>query len=215
MTRILTRQGIRFEVEDTDETSWWNFWSHWENGGWEPEPLAAMDRVLPDGGLLLDIGAWVGPFTLWAARRARVRALEPDPIAFGLLATNVAFNGFDDVVELYEVAAMPTDGPATFWSVSDGFGRSNSSTAHPAGAAIEVEGVNPIGLLAGVDLVKIDIEGGEVALLPAIGPAMRERGIPLLLSVHPFYVPATPEFTAELDRWRLEVVADHCYLCRP
>lgn len=71
------------------------FWDS-VSGLWEPETFEVIRRVhssrLPRGAHL-DIGSWVGPTALYAARFAsRVVAVEPDPRAFSELLANVRLN---------------------------------------------------------------------------------------------------------------------------
>ena len=67
------------------------FWKSFETNTWEPVLMQVLKRFLKPGGLLLDVGAWVGPVTLFAAKRcqAQVLAIEPDPGAFGFLRDNL------------------------------------------------------------------------------------------------------------------------------
>ena len=42
-----------------------------QTGTWEPELLDALERLISPGDAILDIGAWVGPTSLFAASSAR------------------------------------------------------------------------------------------------------------------------------------------------
>ena len=68
-----------------------SFWKSFETNTWEPKLMQVLERFLKPGSLLLDVGAWVGPVTLFAAKRcqARVLAIEPDPVALGFLRENL------------------------------------------------------------------------------------------------------------------------------
>ena len=66
-----------------------------------PEILAWIDAFAPDD-VLMDIGANVGIYTLYAAYRGhRVFALEPDALNFALLNLNIRDNGFDRLASAY------------------------------------------------------------------------------------------------------------------
>jgi hypothetical protein len=82
--RKIKRCDNDFRVIDSNITSSWSYWDLFCDGRWEAATLKAIDDNLPEGGLLFDVGAWIGPMTLWSAknRRARVISLEPDPEAF-------------------------------------------------------------------------------------------------------------------------------------
>ncbi len=67
----------------------------------EPETLRWIDGFAPDD-LLIDIGANVGIYTLYAACRGhRVLALEPDALNFALLNLNIMDNRFNELVTAY------------------------------------------------------------------------------------------------------------------
>lgn len=71
----------------------------------EPDMIRWLDGLPPEG-VLWDIGANVGVFTLYAAvaRRARVLAFEPSAANFHVLARNVSLNQLNDRVTAYCVA---------------------------------------------------------------------------------------------------------------
>jgi len=71
----------------------------------EPETLEWID-ALPEGAVLWDIGANVGLYSVYAARRrgSRVFAFEPSVFNLELLARNVALNEVQDRVTLVPIA---------------------------------------------------------------------------------------------------------------
>jgi FkbM family methyltransferase len=70
----------------------------------EPETLRWMDSFAPVS-LMLDIGANVGSFSLYAASRGhRVLALEPDALNFALLNLNISDNAMNDRITAYPFA---------------------------------------------------------------------------------------------------------------
>lgn len=186
----LNRSGYKFVVEDSDNTSWWNYWSLFENGSWEFTTFPLVDSLLPAGGLFVDVGAWIGPYTLWVAKTkiARVIAFEPDPEAFGQLTRNVRMNDLEEQVELNHAACATFDGHLKLYPVA-GFGESTSSMTYEVGEPVTVRAIDLVerlrALPAPPDLIKIDIEGGEVDLVPGLLPYLDEHGVPLLISLHP------------------------------
>ena len=68
---------------------------------YDPQEFAFLARVLTPTSGFVDIGANVGIYTLIAAKRfaprGRILAVEPDPVTFGRLATNLALNGLAQV----------------------------------------------------------------------------------------------------------------------
>lgn len=165
------------------------FWQRSAAGAWEAETFAFLDRHLAPGVTFLDIGAWIGPFTLHAARAgARVIALEPDPVARAALLANLAINGL--AAEVIPAALHADAGGLELASVSAGFGKSKTSALTALGGQrARVGSLTAADLAAragtGPALLKIDIEGHEFALGPAIAWLWRRLRAPLHLSLHP------------------------------
>jgi FkbM family methyltransferase len=126
------------------------------------EPPQRIDAALADLGRplrVLDLGANVGFFALFASRRwpgARIVTVEPDPANVELLRLTRAANGLE--WELVEAAATTFAGEVPFAS-----GRYTVSRIEEG--AEPVAAVDALPYLAAADLAKIDIEGGEWALL--------------------------------------------------
>jgi FkbM family methyltransferase len=124
---------------------------------------------------ILDIGANVGSFALWAALRwpgSRITSFEPHPGTFAYLKRNTA--GRSDITCVN--AALFPGGMTTarFTSRFAGDGESTleayAADTFVAGAqaeAYEVAVVDPA-TLPSADIVKIDIEGGEGDVLDAL-----------------------------------------------
>lgn len=179
------RFGERFKVERFPTE--WDFWTGWADGSWEPESFEILDECLTPDSTFVDVGAWIGPLTLWASRRcARVVALEPDPVARNVLELNVARNC--DNVEVLPYALSASFGWGNLASRGHGdagtFGNSMSGLVEEQ-TDVDVQTVDPpwlfshYGIVA--DLVKIDIEGGEARLVEHADFLRRQ---PLLLALH-------------------------------
>ena len=132
---------------------------------------------------IIDAGAHVGVATHYFKRhypRARVLALEANPVTFALLQKNVSHNGLDNVRTM-QAALAPEAGEITFYaSASDeepgAWG--DSAIRQPwhegeATAEVTVPAVTLSSLLTEpVDLVKLDIEGLETAVLEEAAPKL-------------------------------------------
>lgn len=157
----------------------------WET--YEPGMTRLLMRELKPGAVFCDIGAHIGYYALLGARlvgcRGRVVAFEPEPENASVLRRNVALNGYDHLVVMEKAVADRKGKTSLFRSTLEG---SHSLYDLPsslaAGEVIDVETVtldeviSSLGL-QGVDLVKIDAEGAEAAVLKGM------HG--LLASVHP------------------------------
>ena len=121
---------------------------------------------------ILDVGANVGSFALWASARwpgSHVTSFEPHPETFKLLTANAG--GRKDIT-LHNAALFPGGiKKATFLSRYAGDGESTLAAysqetfveGHQA-HSYEVDVVDPT-TLPSADIVKIDIEGGEGEVL--------------------------------------------------
>lgn len=152
---------------------------------------AELARLGPDS-LCLDLGANVGVVTeQLAAVAGHVHAFEPDPWAFAQLSARV---GGRANVTLHNKAIGPADGALTLYRdphfADDPAIASQGTTAHSSllwqpgdPGSFEVEMVDIRRFIRGcgrtVDLIKMDIEGAEVAVLEALldAPELDQVGI--------------------------------------
>ncbi len=200
--RPVTVRGRTFFVRDDKPT----FWDRAESGRWEPETLAALEEAVSPGCDVIDIGAWVGPTVLFSASlgAARVVAVEADPRALELLRGNLAVNpALADRVSVIAAAAAASAGPVRLGAARKrGDSMSSALLAH-ASDAWETQAVTPAELLArtGGDaplVVKVDIEGGEYDLLPALAAVLPPRCRRVLVAFHPVLLAAAGTGEAEI-----------------
>lgn len=195
--------GERFRLDPYHS----RFWRKATAGKWEPDTFAVLDRFLDPDHDYLDIGAWIGPTVLYGARKARhVWCFEPDPEAFRALAWNIALNDITNV-SAFAAAISQDVGIARMASFGGEKGDSMTSLLNAEGA--NGSDVLTIGWahfarsvdLSDVSLVKMDIEGAEFDVLPALLPWLQEQRPALYLSTHaPFLAPEErTERMARLD----------------
>lgn len=188
MDRV-TVLGRSFAVDD-DKPS---FWKRAGEGTWEPELLAALEAHLGPEDLLLDIGGWVGPVSLWAAAcGARVLALEPDPEAARQFRANVAANPeLAPRITLIEAALTAEGGPVTLGSPrKPGDSMGSLLLAGQGVANWQAPSLTPAALAGRLGpyrrlFIKIDIEGGEYRLGRALSPLAQLQPEMVWLGVHP------------------------------
>jgi len=212
----IIRNNIGFRVIDEMVTSSWSFWDLFCDGRWEAATLKVIDDNLPEGGLLFDIGAWIGPMTLWAAknRGARVIALEPDPEAYRQLQTNVKENGLEDKVTCLNLAVSPDGEPADLGMKVPG--DSCSSLTQIGKINIKIETITLLQLInehGKPDLIKMDIEGGESLLLN--NPDESIYSIPIIISLHPQWYAPNTKIEETLKHWNVTNIENTNYLCLP
>jgi FkbM family methyltransferase len=198
MNRTVTRQGVTFQISvpDSGNPEW--FYDVWSAATWEPDTLEAIDRyIIGKDDTFVDVGAWVGPMTLWAARHgAQVVAIEPDPVALQHLERNVVANGFARQVEIINAAVTEYSADDFKLHASpEGFGSSMTTVhrvcehQHPTSVRgwalptlLDLKGVKPA-------LVKIDTEGSEATFLASVAPWAASQGIPLAVAMHEAWWP--------------------------
>lgn len=206
---IVTRDGDTFDVLELNDE--WDFWGKRFSTDWEPETKAVIERFV-DGGTFVDIGAWVGPVSLWAAKQgATVAAVEADAEAFEHLAHNL--DPYDATA--YHLAISDHDGTAQFgqrtgWNDSMSALVGVGDTFDPVEVpCLTVESFFDLHVTGDVQLIKMDIEGGEGLVLPQAEPFLRSLGVPLYVSLHPQWWPFNPLPLMAEAGWRGEQIASH------
>jgi FkbM family methyltransferase len=186
--REIRVRGACFSVDDQPSM----FWDGLSAGTWENSTFSAIDAQVDRDTVFLDFGAWVGGVTLYAASKAgRVISFESDPIAAAQLRRNVALNpDLASRISIEERAVSPTPGPVTMGAMTRQ-GDSMSSALHiDSPIKWQVDGATPeaIAQMIAPDapiFMKIDIEGGEYQLAPALAPLLRRPKVAALIAFHP------------------------------
>jgi FkbM family methyltransferase len=135
----------------------------------EPGTRAVVRHFLSEGGTLVDVGANLGLFTLVGGRtvgpKGRVIAIEPTPETADCLRQTIWINGLSQQAEIHQVAAGRRDGSMRLHIGATSSW--NSLLDQGGGDSIEVL-VRTVDSLVGdrpVQVVKIDVEGWELAVL--------------------------------------------------
>ncbi|MET0710043.1 MAG: FkbM family methyltransferase [Tardiphaga sp.] len=136
------------------------------------EALAAKGMVRAD--TVLDLGAHIGGFALQAARHlgcTRIVAIEAMPDNFQVLSDNIAANGLGDIVRPIHGAVLDRDGEAILSAPGSHTGVARVE-AHATEASVTVPALDARRIVAEIgriDLLKIDIEGAEIAVFRRLG----------------------------------------------
>jgi FkbM family methyltransferase len=173
-------------------------WSVHFFGTYEPEVRTEIRRVLGPGDVAVDVGANVGWHTLLMAAcvgpAGRVYSFEPNPTTRGRLQAAVAANELSQVTvesralaEANRLAGFAAPAAGHVW---DGTGR---LTAEAPGGLGSVECITLDAFVAegGIDrlaLVKIDVEGWELAVLRGAGRVLETLRPVVVFEFDPAYV---------------------------
>lgn len=164
---------------------------------YEPSKVASLRRCLPANGTFVDIGGNKGDFALIAARhlagRGRVICVEPSPDNCGWIRRSIERNGYRNV-EVVEAALTDYEGEATLHlGPLSGWHSLAEAAVERSVGDITVSATTLDRLLADrgvdrVDVLKIDVEGGEGEVLGG-AQALLAAGTPLtiLFDLHPGY----------------------------
>jgi FkbM family methyltransferase len=183
-------QGLRLSLDLQQEKDYWL-------GTYEPELQAAVAEIVQPGMLVYDVGANIGYISLLLARRVgaagHVYAFEALPANLERLRLNLQLSGLSERVTVVPAAVVEKKRPARFLvGPSGGMGKAAGSagrqdvvysqTLEVAGLSLDefvyTEGNPP------PQLVKMDIEGGEVLALPGMSRLLVEAHPTILLELH-------------------------------
>lgn len=171
------------------------FWKRLEYRQWEFNCIKHISNLVKEGQILLDVGAWIGPYTLLFAKlvqdTGRVYAFEPDPKSLEILQRNVRKNRLTNV-NIQEFAISNCSGESKL-KVCGKWGDSGSSLVkEPRKTSKEIvvktttidefceeNGIRPDG-------IKIDVEGAEALVIKECRNVIKKYSPWVLLEFHGF-----------------------------
>jgi len=162
---------------------WWRDSYH----SWEMSTFDVFARLTP-GKVVLDVGGWIGPTALWEGYVAeRVVALEPSPAAYAELQANLGANAALAKKVVLVNAAL--DGEDRTAQVSN---RADSTDQISLLSPVRALTINTLRKehpeLERVGFVKIDTEGYERVIVPAMEAFLREKRPLVFVSLHPMFI---------------------------
>ena len=175
-----TCYGARFrcQLPDMIQTYLYTF------GIWEPDISDFVGRRLRPGDTFVDVGANIGYHTLLAAARldgnGRVVAIESSPKIYQLLQESLTNNGSPSSVRTVNQAVAETVGTLPLYS---GPGKNIGLSTTVASRGLPSEGEIPAAPLGDLleraeietaRVVKVDVEGAEVAVLRGMMPFLEQ-----------------------------------------
>lgn len=188
-------------------------------GYYSADIVALLRAVLRPAMVVIDVGANIGEITLVAARRVgdagRVIAVEPVNVIADRLSEHVRVNGLSQVTIVREAlgnagrdqvpiyASCGQDVPDEHQGLASLYGESEGHEPIEFVNMTTLDGMAASLHLARVDLIKIDIEGGELACLQGAETVLRR--------FRPMLIVEVQEFSARQAGWSVKELFQ--YLC--
>lgn len=170
------------------------FWSAASQERWEPSTFDVITKYLSPEATYIDIGAWIGPTVLHAAKQCKqVYCFEPDPTALRFLNWNLDLNELHNVHAL-GVAVAAEAGLLKMATFGDNPGDSKTSLLqNEAQYFVHVLAITWAEFVQkaqpeNVSLIKIDTEGAEFDLVPTMREYLEDNRPALFLSTHAPYL---------------------------
>lgn len=185
--RLHTQFGVRFECDLNDKVTRLIYYT-----GFNRKDCRIVRRLIRSGDVVIDVGANVGFYALLAAKwmrgRGEVHAFEPFPETARRFERNLELNSqLRSMVQLHRIALSDFVGKARM-NVPD---QGNQGCNHlgPTGdCEVEVSTLDAFcerQRLTRVNLIKVDVEGAEVALLKGAEATIRRFRPILMIEVNP------------------------------
>lgn len=211
---MITRRGIFFR------NPWGAFFAYLPAWGaylaefgemHEAEELLLLDSLLPQGGALLDVGANVGTHSVnLAHRRADIRcyAFEPVPSTFGYLKANIEVNGLQDRITASGNAVGESVGQCRI--TVNQYTDNRLLTGDAASTRAGDSAVVPVTTLdawyqqanyPAISVLKMDVEGGELAALKGAKALLARERPALLLEIVEEHLQRFGSSCSELFEW--------------
>jgi FkbM family methyltransferase len=154
---ILEIKNVKFDVRKKYPTDLIVVKEIWEENVYEVSP-----ERFNKGGVVVDLGANIGSFSIYAASfGATVYAVEPEPNNINALKRNIEINNMEEKIFVLPYAIGDSKGTAV---IDDNGGDSSIKDGKP-GTVVELmplDNMFSLYNLDEVDVMKIDIEGSEV-----------------------------------------------------
>jgi FkbM family methyltransferase len=170
--------------------------------------LADLEGARPE--LIIDVGAGIGSFSISAASKfpsATVLAFEPNPPTFALLQANVTRNEVPNV-EIHPLAVGTRGSYRLRRTAQSATASAWMGPASNHGEVVEVRGtsLDPFVPAGDIDLLKIDVEGGEIDVLESLATSLSTRIKRLAIEYHDHLVEGSSSTVARMLRdWGLVV----------
>lgn len=218
---LITKNNTKFYVEP-NYANW--FISEINNGNWEESTFNILDYYSNINKLYIDIGAWIGPTVLYSADKyEQIICFEPDHVAYNILSHNISINKFNNII-LINKAISDNIGSSEFGGYGE-FGNSMSSLLVNIKNNIDKQHLTNINTTTlekiieeykidvnNIALIKMDIEGGEIFVIPNIKDFLLKYKPNFYISLHWGDQYLNPEQVSIIVNLLFDIYEDNCYV---
>lgn len=150
-------------------------------GIYEEFEVGLLPREITPGDIVVDVGANIGYYSIIFSKlvgaQGKVYAFEPDPVNFSILKKNIELNKCTNVV-LEQKALSNKTGKITLYVSEENRGDHRIYDSGDARKTVEIEAVRLDDYLTtraphGVNFIKMDVQGAEVAVLEGARDVLR------------------------------------------
>ena len=164
---------------------------------YESENFAFLTESCAPGSVIIDIGAHIGVFSVYAAqvtgKAGKVYAFEPAPATYTLLQQTVTINHEETVIEAFPKAVGKENGSITFFVSDVKADNSNSLVNYKdhrplQGIDVAVTSIDNFvqeKKIQKLDFIKIDVEGAEYDTLRGATNTLNNIRPACIVAIHP------------------------------
>ena len=187
----ITIRNRQFKVDPGQNRPYWEYIN---SGTWETATFDILDQWVKPDDVVMDLGAWSGVISLYIAEKAsKVYAVDPDPVCFQELQTNIDLNPeVGAKIKPLQVAVSDSKEEIEL-SARQSYGQSSSSILHRKRDTETSHRLSTLPLpdlltqekIDQLDFIKMDIEGAEFKVLPTLPDCLKALDYPtLMVSFH-------------------------------
>jgi FkbM family methyltransferase len=209
-----TKQIKEFSFNVNDNPIYKDFWN---DDAWETFTYDCVEKFSKKDGIFIDIGAWIGPITMYASRlNKKCYSVEPDKIAYDELLLNLSLNESITNTICQQIAIYNIDGNIELGSESFGNSNTRVNTDRILNVLTPIKDYDKVKCqtvstfmktneidVNKISMIKIDVEGAEVEIIQ--DSFFKDNpNIPVHLSLHP------PLFKQESYSASIKTIYDFC-----
>lgn len=173
----LRGHSINYEGQDS-------FWKSVEKGEWEPYTFDVLDKMIKPDQVFIDLGTWNGVLSIYAGKIGAILiGSEPDHVARQGAILNIKSNGLRSFITGHAISDKVEEVVVS----SNEFGDSTSNIIGRGSHQIVTMAMTLEDLCwsFSICLLKMDIEGAEVKVIPQSKDWLEKKRPPLYISFHP------------------------------